>query len=319
MRMYGYDPEQQQCVQFIYTGCQGNDNRFDTYEECMDTCYSRNPLPQTTAATTTGGSITEAPSSCMLPMETGPCRASYIMYGYDPARQDCRRFGWGGCEGNSNRFRTYDECRQTCSGVQPRDGEEQSSAAPTTAGPTTEAPGSCMLPMETGPCRASFVVYGYDPVGQDCRRFEYGGCEGNSNRFRTYDECRQTCSGVQPRDGEEQTSAAPTTAGPTTEAPSSCMLPMETGPCRASFVVYGYDPVSRDCGRFEYGGCEGNSNRFRTYDECRRACQNGRMRPGDSQTSLRPEETTVSRILTTEAVHICHQPKNIGKCYCLIL
>ncbi|MBN1607472.1 MAG: BPTI/Kunitz domain-containing protein, partial [Polyangiaceae bacterium] len=35
---YAYDPEHQTCDTFSYTGCGGNDNRFDSYEGCMYTC-----------------------------------------------------------------------------------------------------------------------------------------------------------------------------------------------------------------------------------------------------------------------------------------
>lgn len=37
---YYYDNERQTCVPFVYGGCGGNDNRFNTVEECMDTCHS---------------------------------------------------------------------------------------------------------------------------------------------------------------------------------------------------------------------------------------------------------------------------------------
>lgn len=33
-----YDKEQRQCLQFIYGGCLGNNNRFETREQCMGVC-----------------------------------------------------------------------------------------------------------------------------------------------------------------------------------------------------------------------------------------------------------------------------------------
>jgi hypothetical protein len=33
-----YDSERKQCGQFIYGGCLGNNNRFETREECQDLC-----------------------------------------------------------------------------------------------------------------------------------------------------------------------------------------------------------------------------------------------------------------------------------------
>ncbi|KAJ8707067.1 hypothetical protein PYW08_011201 [Mythimna loreyi] len=36
---YGYDRNSANCVQFTYTGCGGNTNRFSTYNQCLTTCY----------------------------------------------------------------------------------------------------------------------------------------------------------------------------------------------------------------------------------------------------------------------------------------
>ncbi|XP_075979093.1 trypsin inhibitor-like [Anticarsia gemmatalis] len=37
---YGYDPCKKQCVEFIYGGCRGNENRFDYKAECEAACRS---------------------------------------------------------------------------------------------------------------------------------------------------------------------------------------------------------------------------------------------------------------------------------------
>nr|CDS20673.1 WAP, kazal, immunoglobulin, kunitz and NTR [Echinococcus granulosus] len=51
-----------------------------------------------------------------------------------------------------------------------------------------------------------------------------------------------------------------------------CNLPMRTGPCRAYFRVWGYNPASDQCESFVYGGCGGNANQFKEKIECERAC-----------------------------------------------
>ncbi|XP_017044385.1 kunitz-type serine protease inhibitor bitisilin-1 [Drosophila ficusphila] len=33
-----YDPEQKKCVEFKFGGCDGNENNFPSYKECMSTC-----------------------------------------------------------------------------------------------------------------------------------------------------------------------------------------------------------------------------------------------------------------------------------------
>ena len=46
MRYY-YDPQMDDCAQFVYGGCHGNANRFLTYADCTTTCrqtYAQNDL-----------------------------------------------------------------------------------------------------------------------------------------------------------------------------------------------------------------------------------------------------------------------------------
>lgn len=37
---YGYDTNKQKCVYFVYGGCAGNHNRFDTIQECQQHCQN---------------------------------------------------------------------------------------------------------------------------------------------------------------------------------------------------------------------------------------------------------------------------------------
>uniref|UniRef100_A0A8C4Y018 BPTI/Kunitz inhibitor domain-containing protein n=1 Tax=Gopherus evgoodei TaxID=1825980 RepID=A0A8C4Y018_9SAUR len=52
-----------------------------------------------------------------------------------------------------------------------------------------------------------------------------------------------------------------------------CRLPPKTGPCEALIPRFFYNPASRTCESFIYGGCQGNGNNFRTLPECQRACR----------------------------------------------
>lgn len=51
---------------------------------------------------------------CNLPKDTGPCRAYFVKVYYDTETKRCREFGYGGCEGNANRFSSIEECESIC-------------------------------------------------------------------------------------------------------------------------------------------------------------------------------------------------------------
>uniref|UniRef100_W5N748 Papilin n=1 Tax=Lepisosteus oculatus TaxID=7918 RepID=W5N748_LEPOC len=55
--------------------------------------------------------------------------------------------------------------------------------------------------------------------------------------------------------------------------PLACMLPNTNGPCSDWTARWFYDPSSGGCGRFWYGGCQGNRNNFATEEECLRECR----------------------------------------------
>ena len=38
LNKYFYDPASDECLMFVYTGCKGNKNRFDSREACMRKC-----------------------------------------------------------------------------------------------------------------------------------------------------------------------------------------------------------------------------------------------------------------------------------------
>ncbi|KAJ1187768.1 hypothetical protein NDU88_004538 [Pleurodeles waltl] len=51
-----------------------------------------------------------------------------------------------------------------------------------------------------------------------------------------------------------------------------CKLEKDQGPCRNHVLRWHYDPKTKSCARFWYGGCSGNDNRFDTQKECEKAC-----------------------------------------------
>ncbi|CAO4380211.1 unnamed protein product [Caenorhabditis nigoni] len=51
----------------------------------------------------------------------------------------------------------------------------------------------CQLPVDIGKCSQQLVRYYYDPAVDECKRFTFSGCGGNSNRFMRRAHCRNRC------------------------------------------------------------------------------------------------------------------------------
>lgn len=45
------------------------------------------------------------------------------------------------------------------------------------------------------------------------------------------------------------------------ERPAECELPYETGPCRAMFPSFYFNPLTNRCEEFIYGGCAGKKTK----------------------------------------------------------
>ncbi|KHJ84558.1 Kunitz/Bovine pancreatic trypsin inhibitor domain protein [Oesophagostomum dentatum] len=117
---YAYNNELKKCVLFIYGGCEGNENKFETLKDCQSACEKE-------GESTTAPSV--VPEVCTLPIKSGPCLAFFPKYAYDSSQKRCVRFIYGGCQGNGNNFDSLEECQSTCMGVEPTPSPE---STPTT-------------------------------------------------------------------------------------------------------------------------------------------------------------------------------------------
>ena len=59
-----------------------------------------------------------------------------------------------------------------------------------------------------------------------------------------------------------------------------CRLEPVAGPCRGTIPSYFFNSTSGRCGKFFYGGCGGNDNRFSLLEDCQESC--GRERPTEN-------------------------------------
>ncbi|XP_043087558.1 BPTI/Kunitz domain-containing protein [Puntigrus tetrazona] len=116
---------------------------------------------------------------CTEPRDEGKGNAKVLMYFYDSHFQYCVPFFYKGEGGNSNRFKSDQECVTACVAnaeeIYP-DGDK-----------------ACSLPKDEGACFAIIPKYHYDEEEKICRMFLYGGCRGNANRFDSREECQEKC------------------------------------------------------------------------------------------------------------------------------
>ncbi len=238
---YFYNVSNKMCQPFIYGGCGGNENRFDTIDECQSVCDRK--VKTRAAIIDSEGSDEEV---CNLGPEVGPCKALLNRFYYDNSTKKCTQFFYGGCNGNENNFNTSEECENKC--VSNRTYYEDPKSI-------------CELDVDSGPCNAFFERYHFDKKVGKCEKFIYGGCQGNANNFKTINECQQTCA--------NQTINS---NGIKEENAKVCEQESDTGPCKGLFPRYYYDLKAGKCQQFIYGGCNGNSNNFETYDSCQEFC-----------------------------------------------
>ena len=97
------------------------------------------------------------------------------------------------------------------------------------------------------------------------------GCDSTSQAGDTESEPGEgslSLSSIDPSDEE----ASEGTGGEQSSSEDICLLPKEPGSCEALFPAFYFDSDEGECLEFNYGGCDGNDNRFDTLEECQLAC-----------------------------------------------
>ncbi|XP_046303361.1 tissue factor pathway inhibitor isoform X2 [Marmota monax] len=202
MKRFFFNILTQQCEEFVYGGCEGNQNRFESLEECKEKCavgYPKKISKKTFKK--------EKPDFCFLEEDAGICRGYITRYFYSNQSKQCERFKYGGCLGNPNNFESLEECRNTCEDVlndfQVDDYRKQLDAInniSVTSQPTKipslwefHGPSWCLTPADRGLCQASEKRYYFNSVIGKCRPFKYSGCGGNENNFTSKRACIRSC------------------------------------------------------------------------------------------------------------------------------
>lgn len=180
---------------------------------------------------------------CMADKKVGPCRGSFPRWRYAADKGTCEAFTYGGCKGNKNNFVGEKECKQACGRVKA----------------DTRSSGRSGLPHCTGECTERQFM-----CKDNCCIDGSLECDGIPHCNDKSDEA--SCEHFRDRFNKLLDIDIP-------KEKARCVYPPVTGRCRADFSRFYYNPFSKSCERFTYGGCEGNANRFEKEKECMQACR----------------------------------------------
>ncbi|XP_034285046.1 tissue factor pathway inhibitor isoform X1 [Pantherophis guttatus] len=219
-------------------------------------------------------------SICALKADSGPCKALHTRYHFNIHTHHCELFNFGGCQGNENNFLTLDECQEKCV-VKDVPAKIKKSRL------KNEKPSFCLLENDPGVCRGLISRYFYNKESQQCEKFQYGGCLGNQNNFKSLQECQNTCHDRVPSANSLQidddhtvlgtisNNSAPLIKQELSLLPSLCVMPMDRGLCKANEKRFFYNQTTGRCRPFSYTGCGGNENNFTSRKACVQMCKKG--------------------------------------------
>lgn len=203
LKRFFFNVHTQQCEEFIYGGCEGNQNRFESLEECKEKCIRDYPKTVQEKATLQK----EKPDFCFLEEDAGICRGYITRYFYNNQSRQCEHFKYGGCLGNQNNFESLEDCQNTCedtlNGFQVDDyrtqldpvNNDSLTPRPTKLPSFLEfyGPSWCLTPADRGLCQANETRFYYNAIIGKCRPFKYSGCGGNENNFTSKKSCHRAC------------------------------------------------------------------------------------------------------------------------------
>ncbi|XP_034300784.2 uncharacterized protein [Magallana gigas] len=188
-----------ECMGLSPTAVRGLINDCTTDEDCPSTskcCLNKCQVPI---------NILPRQNACDLLPVAGPCKGRMVRYFYNSANKQCQQFVYGGCQGNDNNFGSQEACERACSAA--------------------GLPPQCLPAPDPGRCKAQIPMYFYNITSNICEKFDYGGCDGNRNRFLTLTQCLSTCSSkdVQAGPCEKIRCAADTICLPVSGTEAKCI------------------------------------------------------------------------------------------------
>ncbi|GAB1291842.1 Kunitz-type protease inhibitor 2 [Apodemus speciosus] len=153
------------CQPFIYGGCEGNGNNYQSKEECLDKCDGVTESTIDGVASSEKGADSAVLSGFVLVCFVELSVAALLLLCLRESAAGARVPRKQNSEDLSGEIFNYEEY--------------------------------CLPKAVTGPCRAAFPRWYYDAEKNACNSFIYGGCRGNKNSYLSREACMQHCSGKQ--------------------------------------------------------------------------------------------------------------------------
>ncbi|KAK6758091.1 hypothetical protein RB195_015732 [Necator americanus] len=288
---YYYDYHKGICKEFVYGGCGGNANRFETADECATRCARRqqgrrelsrsfyadeSPLEADDNANR-NEQLQEVTEEKQPDVHEDDLNDEVLRgIDYDEKKVLAIQHGplspftlpelcglpeeHGSCYDDILRWR-FDPEKKSCTSFM-YGGCDMNANHFTSEEDCERACGSwrstavCSLPPEIGHCDASVSKWYYDKAKDSCTIMYWTGCGGNGNRFSSREDCESLCR--EESAWEENTDV--------------CKMPRSSGPCRDAISMWYFDSSDETCKQFTYSGCRGNENRFSTKERCERKC-----------------------------------------------
>lgn len=95
VKKWFYNYNKQECQEFVYGGCKGNANNFNTKKACEKKCDNGKDV-------------------CSFRKNKGECTKKLKNWYFNSKKQKCMQFTYGGCKGNANNFTTKAACEAKC-------------------------------------------------------------------------------------------------------------------------------------------------------------------------------------------------------------
>ncbi|CAD6186620.1 unnamed protein product [Caenorhabditis auriculariae] len=159
LQRWYWNQQSQCCLPFSYCGQKGTQNNFLSKQDCDRTCYEE---------------------VCIAFVGSGSGLLNLTRFYFNPVEGDCFPFDYRGAQGNENNFLTKKMCQETCK--------------PSSSNKYLEFAASfCLMRADPGPCGRKIKRYSYDRRTGTCKKFIFGGCQGNLNNFESLEKCTEIC------------------------------------------------------------------------------------------------------------------------------